>query len=645
MHFFPQLFTPGKIGSLLIKNRVVMPSMFTNLASIDGTVTERMLQYYSARARGGVGLIIVEVANIDFPSGKQGFNELRIDEPRFLAGLNELVEGIHAYQTKAFIQLFHAGRQTTPLITQGHQPVAPSPIACRVIGFTPRELTQEEIQQLEDKFVTGAINAKLAGFDGIELHAAHGYLLSSFLSPFSNKRRDAYGGSLENRMRFLLKIIDRIRETVGEMPISVRFNASDFLSGGIELEEGVEIAQRLEEAGIDALNVSSGMYESGLTSIESVSYEEGWRVYLAEAVKKAVSIPVIAGGVIRTPQTAETVLEEGKADFIFIGRGLLADAEWANKARAGKIEEIRPCVSCNTCINRDFLGLQIRCAVNPYTGREARFRMTKTTNPKRIWIIGAGPAGLQAAIALSNKGHRVELIEKGDQLGGLVNLAQLPLYKCRLGQFKEYLIREVNKRPIKVKLNTTFDQNYVQDNPPDMIVLATGSIPIIPDIRGLDQIEVYAIEDILMYSSSIRNKKFIVIGGGRNGCEVAEVLATKGNEVTIIEMKETLAEDMEKKNRRDLLNRLKAHQIYWLVNHQVVGVENGKVIALDLKSQVEVTLEADGVVPAAGYTPENTLYETITEWGPEVRIIGDALRVRGIEAAIFEGEMLAYSID
>ena len=642
---FPNLFTPGKIGQLPIKNRIVMPSMFTGLATVEGEVSNQMLEYYKSRARGGVGLIVVEVACIDSPCGKQGLNELRIDDPRFMAGLNDLVETIHTYQTRAFIQLFHAGRQTYPLITQGNQPVAPSPIACRVIGCTPRELSIAEIKNLEDKFVNAAVYAKTAGFDGIELHAAHGYLLSGFLSSFSNKRTDLYGGSLENRMRLVLDIISKIRDAVGKMPISIRFNASDFLTGGIELEEGIEIAKRLAAAGIDALSVSSGMYESGLTSIESISYAEGWRVYLAEAVKKAVNIPVVTGGVIRSPEAAESIIQERKADFVFIGRGLLADAEWANKARSNRSEFIRPCISCNTCINRDFQGLRIRCAVNPTTGRESWLQPPITDNPKRISIVGAGPAGLQAAISLAKKGHQVELIEKGEQLGGLVNLAKIPTHKNRLGLLKDYLIREAQQLPIQIKLNTVFDPDYALANQPDIVILATGSIPTTPNISGLPKINIYSIDDVLNESVLIKDQRIVVIGGGRNGCEVAEVLAGRGNQVTIVEMKDALAEDMEKKNRRDLLNRLKAHQVNWMVNQRVQAIDTGQVITMDLKYQTEVVFPADAAVLATGYAPENALFDQLLQIVPEVRLIGDASQVRGIEAAIFEGTMLAYSIE
>jgi len=645
MVFFPRLFTPGQIGRVRLKNRIVMPSMYTGLATIEGEVTAQMIEYYEARARGGAGLVIAEVACVDPPLGRQGFQDLGIDHPRYLAGLNELVEAVHAHQAGAFIQLFHAGRQVSPLVAQGLTPVAPSPLPCKVLGLQPRELSLPEIKILIGKFVQAAAHAQIAGFDGIEIHAAHGYLLSEFLSPYTNRREDNYGGSRQNRMRILLEIIEGIRDKLGDYPISVRLNASDFLPGGIELDESQEIASLLEDAQIDALNISSGMYESGLTSIESVSYPEGWRVYLAETIKQVVSIPVITGGVIRNPQFAEKILEERKADFVFIGRGLLADPDWPNKARQGKTLDIRPCVSCNTCINRDFSGLHIRCAVNPFTGREARFRNENPAPPRKsVLVVGGGPAGLQAAIAFSRRGHSVELVEKSDNLGGLLNLAGLPPHKQRLSLFREYLLQQIVQLPVRISVNTEVNIDLIREKQPDVVVLASGSLPLVPDIEGLHEIEVLDVEDVLLNDQEPRGKQVVVVGGGRNGCEVAEVLALRNNQVTIVEMKPLLAADMEKKNRRDLLERLKQRKISVLTSQQVLTVQDGLAFIHNLNTGQKAEIAAEVIVMATGYAPHNALLEELAKFPCSIITIGDASRVRGLESAILEGEMAAHSL-
>lgn len=642
---YPHLFSPGRIGRLQIKNRIVMPAMYTGLATVNGEVTSQMIDYYEARARGGAGLIIVEVACIDPPVGRQGFNDLLIDHPRYIAGMNELVEAIHTHQARAFIQLFHAGRQTSPQVTLGEVPVAPSPLPCLVTRSNPRELTVSEIKGLVRKYVNAAVHARVAGFDGIEIHAAHGYLLSEFLSPYANRRRDLYGGSLANRLRLLLEIIDGIRDALNDFPLLVRFNASDFIAGGIDLPEGVQIARRLEEAGVDALDITCGIFESGLTSIEPASYPEGWRLYLAEAIKREVRIPLLAGGMIRQPAAAEAAIREGKTDFVFIGRGLLADPDWPNKARAGKAGDIRPCISCNTCINRDFSGLHIRCVVNPRTGRETRFAAEKSpVNKLRVLVIGGGPAGMQAAVAFSRRGHQVVLAEKGDRLGGLLNLAALPPHKQQLTCFRDYLVRQVEQLPIKVLLNTPVTPDFIQEHQPDVVVLATGSQPVRPEIEGLDCIQVYDAEEVLQ-GSEPTGQRVVVIGGGGNGCEIAEELTRRGNQVTIVEQKPRLADDLERKNRRDLLNRLQEGGVKTLTSCRVEAAAPGLVLATHLKQQERLKLPADCVVLAVGYTPQNQLYAEIASLAPRVIAVGDASQVRGIEGAVFDGEMAAYTAE
>ncbi|MGC8777808.1 MAG: tRNA-dihydrouridine synthase, partial [Candidatus Caldatribacteriaceae bacterium] len=373
---YPHLFSPGKIGKVELPNRVVMPPMATNLGSAFGEVTQELVAYYRRRARGGVGLIIVENAQVDMYQGRSLTSQIAVDKDKFLAGLRDLAEAIHAEGARVFLQIQHGGRQCTPSTTDGLPPVAPSEIPCKFLQVTPRSLTREEIRDLVDKFAQAALRAKLAGFDGVEIHAAHGYLINEFLSPYTNKRTDEYGGTLENRMRFLLEIVERSRTLLGEdFAIGVRLSVDEFVPGGLRPEETREIARILEEAGIDYLSASCGIYESVSTIIEPMNFEEGWRAYLAQALKEVVSCPVIAVGVIRRPEVAERILAEGKADFVAIGRGLLADPDWVNKVSAGREKEINLCIGCNVgCIGELFANGKVHCAVNPWTGREFVFR-------------------------------------------------------------------------------------------------------------------------------------------------------------------------------------------------------------------------------------------------------------------------------
>jgi 2,4-dienoyl-CoA reductase-like NADH-dependent reductase (Old Yellow Enzyme family) len=362
---------PLPLGKKTIKNRIVMPAMGTGLASAQGEVTPALLKYYEERARGGAGAIVVEIACVDSPEGKASLTQLGIDRYELLAGLAELAETIQSYDCLAMVQLHHAGRQTAPAVT-GLQPVAPSPKACRFMRAEPRQLSREEIASIRKRFIKAAVIAERAGFDGVELHAAHGYLLSQFLSPYTNLRDDEYGGSLENRFRLLKEIMEGVKNSAPGLILGVRFNLSDFVSGGIDLEEGLQIAQLIEQSGADVLNASCGIYESGQTSIETSSFPEGWRMDMIRRAKERASIPVVGGGVIRQPEMAARFISQGYMDLVWIGRGMLADPDWANKAVHGSPSKIRPCITCNTCFDTINKGRHIRCAVNPKTGREER---------------------------------------------------------------------------------------------------------------------------------------------------------------------------------------------------------------------------------------------------------------------------------
>lgn len=638
MHHFPALFSPGKIGKLQLKNRIVMAPMATNFASRSGEVTEPLLDYYRERARGGAGLIIVEAACVDTPVGREGLHQISIDDASYITGLQRLAEEIRIFGCGAFLQLFHAGRQTSSLMTEGRPIVAPSALTCPMTKEMPRALEMEEIHTLRDKFIAAADYAYQAGFDGVELHAAHGYLINQFLSPHSNHRTDQYGGSLANRMRFLLEITTGIKKQLPELALAVRLNIDDFVAGGLTMEESLEIAKQLELAGIDMIHCSCGTYESGLKSIEPSSYPEGWRIYLAHAVKKAVSIPVTGGGMIRNPVLANQIIAEEQADFVFLGRPLLADPDWPNKALQGKLEDIRPCIGCNGCIDNNFKGLGVRCTVNPYTGREHYKPQTKPVYKEmQAVVLGAGPAGMQAALALHKSGIKVCLYEKNNQLGGFMNIAGLPPYKEGILAWRDYMCRAIALAGLEVKLNQTLKLQDLEKDPPDLLVIATGSMPFRPALTVSPEASCHEGVEILQKDVEWSELDIILVGGGSTGCELAEWLSLKKNRVTIIEKDSLLARDMEKKNRRDLLTRLDKLDIVRKTAVQIREVRPGNILLEDGSGQAEA-LSFDHLVWATGFKPEPAFYNEIMGRIPWLFLIGDAREVRGFRDAIMEGE-------
>ncbi|MEA1962447.1 MAG: NAD(P)/FAD-dependent oxidoreductase [Bacillota bacterium] len=638
------LAAEGKIGNMILKNRVVMPAMGTGLGTIHGEVSSQMIRYYEERARGGAGMIIVELASVDSPGGRASLTQLRIDRPEFVSGLNELTDAIHSYGCKAMIQLHHAGRQTVPAITDGIQPVAPSPIACKFMKAEPMELSVEQIRALEKKFVIAAVLASKAGFDGVELHAAHGYLLSQFLSPYSNTRTDEYGGSTENRARILVEIIQGIKSKVPGLAVGVRLNIVDFVPEGLQIEEGVQLAEMIEKAGADVINVSGGIYESGQTTIEPASFKEGWRIYLAEAVKKKVKIPTIAGGVIRDPRLAEELIAQGKTDFVWVGRGMIADPFWTKKAIEGKADQIRPCLSCNHCIGRSFAGMHIKCVVNPYATQEWRFDKRPQLSGKRVFVVGGGPAGMQAALSLCEAGCQVELFEQSEQLGGVLPIASVPPNKERVGLLLEYLVHQVNQSDIELHLQTPFSVEQMEQGRPDAVIVAVGAREIIPVIPGVETARVVSTEDILKQKEMLSEQKVAIIGGGTTACELAEYLIDQKNEVTIIEQRKHLAAGLENMTRLDLLMRLKKKGIISKTMHCVKNVHGKEINLQSLRDQTEQQIEVDVIVNACGYQSDHSLFEALKDAGYPLCQIGDAAKVGGIETALRDGVMVAYQI-
>ncbi len=463
-----KLLEPITFSGLRVKNRIVMPPMGMGYANEDGTVSDRMIRYYLRRAQSGVGMIVIENCIVD-PQVVGVGPELRIHDDLYIEGLRRLVRALKPYDVIVGLQLNHMGRQTT-LGT----PVAPSPIPISPKGPIPRALTTEEIRVVVSEFVEGARRAREAGFDFVEIHGAHGYLVCEFLSPASNRREDEYGGSLEGRLRFPLEIVAGIRERVGaDFPIQFRLSAQEYVPEGLTLEETRQVARRLEQAGVSAISVSAGNWQTLHYIMAPMFMPKGYLVEDAAAIKSAVHIPVIAVGRLHDVAVAERVLREGKADLIAVGRGLIADPEWAKKVREDRIEDIRPCISCNYCVDFVSRALEARCTVNAELGEEFTFHVRPARQRKRIVIIGGGPAGLEAARVAAERGHEVWLFEKDRRLGGKLHVSAAAPSKAEIHRFTEYLIRQIQKHRVRVELGVTLTREELLGGHPDIIILAS----------------------------------------------------------------------------------------------------------------------------------------------------------------------------
>lgn len=642
---YTHLFNKGTIGKLTLKNRIVMPPMETNLSGPEGEITDHQIRYYEERAKGGTGLIIVEMTSVEYKYGKASAAQTRIDDDRFIPGFHRLANALHKYGTKMFVQLHHGGRQSSSTYINGRQIVAPSPIASAAVGEKPRELTNTEVKELVNKFIMGAVRSKTAGADGVEVHAAHGYLVHQFLSPLTNIRKDEYGGSFENRMRFLEEIIVGIKETCGhDYPVIVRLSIDEFVNGGMDVELGKRISMYLEGLGVDAIHASAGTYESFETIIESPLYEQGWRAYLAEEIKKAVRIPVIAVGVIREPEFAESVLAEDKADFIAIGRGQIADPEWVRKVMEGRESEIRKCICCMHCIRSVGKHLHVQCAVNVQAGREMEFdKLTPIQEKRHVVIIGGGPGGLEAARVLSQKGYKITLFEKDNKLGGQLHLVSKPLHKEKMNWFIEFERNELERLGVDVRLNTEAELNLIKAMNPYAVILATGAKGYIPNIPGVSLPNVYGYEYVYSHHKYFNQEKIVVMGSGMICFSITDQLAAKGNDVTFIELPTAIGNRISAPTRLRLMNRLKKANVSIITDYQVSEIQSNAVIAVDSMSGEQRKIEMDYAVIAMGTKAYNPLEELYRLHFNHVFVIGDAINHPGsLSTAVKDGFELAY---
>ncbi|MHA1595373.1 MAG: oxidoreductase [Candidatus Baldrarchaeia archaeon] len=628
------LFEPGKIGKMEVKNRIIMAPMLVGLSEPDGSVGDRMIRFYAERAEAYVGLIAVGGVCPD-PRYRSHPGQPALYDDKFIPGWKNFVEEIKRKGARVTVQLLHPGRLAPSIITK-RKPVAPSPIPSKLTGETPKELTVEEIIEIENYFAEAAKRAKKAGFDGVEICASAGYIFNQFLSPATNKRTDEYGGPLENRMRFLLETVERIKSAIGkDYPLIVRISAEDYLPGGTTFDETKKVVKALEDAGVDAINVTTGWHESPRPLITR-EVPPGGFVYYAEELKKIVDIPIIASNRIKYPQLASKIISEGKADFVSIGRALIADPEWAKKAYEGRFNEIRPCIACGHCLESIFMIKAVECTVNPRAGKELEYEIKKAERKKQVLVIGGGPAGMEAAITAAMRGYNVTLLERSDKLGGVFRLATVPPYKGELMEVIEFYETMLKKYGVNVKFGVNANVDVVEEHNPDVIIVATGATPIIPNIPGIDLENVVHAYDVLAGKVSCGDN-VVVIGGGGVGLETADYLSEMGKKVTVIEMLPRVGRDLERTVRWVLLKRLGSKGVQILTKTTAKAIEKDGVL-VEQEGQ-ERKILADTVVIAVGAAPNKALYEQLTKKFKEVYAVGDCIspgRARDAISAAFK---------
>lgn len=641
---FQNILKKGYIGSVELKNRMIMPAMGSHHGTSDGKVNDELIEYYAARARGGFGLIIVEFTCID-PVGRALPGQLMVDTDDCIEGFKLLTDRIHQEGGKIFLQLQHSGRQTVSYFT-GSQPVAPSPIPCPVNKELPKELTTQEIQVIVEKYGDAARRAKTAGFDGVEIHGAHGYLPAQFLSSYSNKRLDEYGGDIIGRSKFAIEIIKNIKKKCGlEFPVSFRISADERVENGRKPEETAIIAKYLEKAGADAIHVSTGVYASMKYMVAPANVPNGFNLDDTEVIKKSVTVPVIAVGRINDPSLADHVVEAGIADYVSLGRASLADPEFAKKVAEDRAEEISPCVGCLTrCggapgIDPDDHG--VSCMINPFTGHELFMKIVPTASPKKIIVVGGGPAGLEAAWISAARGNDVTLYEKNTKLGGQVVPGNVPPAKHELARALRYYIKMCMKYGVDIQLGVEADAETIISGDPDEVILATGATPIIPNIEN-EGITVVQAVDVLNGKVYAGNKSLIV-GGGMVGLETAEYLLSLNKRATVVEMMEETGAGLNEHIKYFIYKTLKNGEVKLLTNTKVEKFTSDGIIASTPDGQTQLT-GYDTVILAIGTRAYNPLEEQLKSKIKSLHVIGDAVKSRRIVDAVEEAARLAVTI-
>jgi len=638
MQQFKHLFTPIDIGTMKVKNRIVMLPVTTGYCELDETIGDRFINFFAARAKGGVGLIIVPFSPVHAGSPI----EPGLYDNHFLPGVRKLVDAVHAHGAKIAAQL----------ITSYHvifrdgiaEVVGPSPVLNQMTRTAARPLTVPEIHYIVKEYGQAARRARQGGFDAVEVLVGGGYLLNRFLSPITNKREDEYGGSLENRMRIILEVIESMRKEVGkDFPIGCRLNVAEQMEGGHTIEDSKEVVRILEKAGIQMINVYTGWHESPLPTVQAV-LPKGAFLHLAEKIKGWVGIPVIAANRITDPVVAEKAIAEGKADMTGMARALLADPELPNKAREGRVEEIVPCLACSNCLTEILTTYKdwgapasTLCSVNPLAGKEAECAIEPAKKSKKVFVIGGGPGGMEAAMTAALRGHKVTLYDRGTELGGKLLIASIPPYKGELQTLVTSLAARTRKSGVEIKLKSDVGPATIEKEKPDVLIMATGSTSLIPNIPGVADPNVVLSEEVLTGAKTVSGN-VLIVGGGMVGCETAEFLLEGGkgvNQVTVIEMLSRMADNVSPTYRPFFLARLKKAGIKMETNTIVQEITK-EGVKVEQKG-VAGFIKGDTVVLAVGFESNPTLDEKSKAGIPEVYAIGDCAKPRMIKEAIEEG--------
>jgi 2,4-dienoyl-CoA reductase-like NADH-dependent reductase (Old Yellow Enzyme family)/NADPH-dependent 2,4-dienoyl-CoA reductase/sulfur reductase-like enzyme len=659
MQKYEHVFSPFKIRKVEIKNRIQVPPMLSCMATPDGFVTREMIEFYESFARGGAGMVTIGDSAVDFEYAPAHFGQLNLGDDKVISGLSALAEAIQKYGAKISIELDHSGRFSSPKVLNGRNPIGPSAVPSRIEEMTAllegrppapvTEMNQELIDAVIDHFAMAAFRCMKAGFEIVMVHGGHGQLLSQFVSPYSNKRFDNYGGSLENRARFVIEILTAIRKKVGDdLALEYRVSADEFVPGGMNEDETIDFLELIKDK-VDLINVSVGGMLADVKYITQMAqpylFPHAYNVHRAEKIRTSIKKPVTAVGSIINLEMANSIIAEGKADMVAMGRAHVADPEIVNKSLRGEEDDIRPCLRCNICGERPKNSDPVRCAVNPLAGRESEYKSsTPPEKKKKVVIVGGGPAGMQAAITASSRGHKVILYEENEDLGGALTIAASPEFKGDMKRFLRWMIRKTMNSGTEVRLATKATADSIKADNPDIVFLALGAGPLIPEIPGIRNPNVVLAGDVNMNSVTTEHK-VVVVGAGLTGCETALVLSRQGKNVTVIDMipEVEIAKDTSLVTKIKLLEMLHEGGVKFKTEVVLEEITDTGVTVRN-KDGNRIEISAETVVLSLGARPLREGVEELRCAAKESHVIGDCARPGNVMSAIHGAFNIAVEI-